>query len=71
MPLSTTTIGANGSIPPPPLSKTTVVNKDRLANKCWVSAITAGQGHRHHHYVDGALYLPFRCAVKYANLQSN
>ena len=66
-----TTIGADGSIPPLPPLKTTVVNKDRLANKRWVSAITTGQGHRHHHYVDGALDLPFRCAVKYANLQSN
>ena len=64
-------IGAVGSVTPPPPSTTTVDEEDRLANKRWVVAITAGQGHRYHHYVDGALDLPFRCAVKSANQQSN
>ena len=68
---STTTVGAVGSITTPPPSTTTVDEEDRLANERWVGAITAGQGRRHHHYVDGTLDLPFRCAVKSANQQSN
>ena len=68
----TVTIGATGSITPPPLSMTTANKEDRLANERWVGTITTGQGHCHHHYyVDGALDLPFRCAMKSANLQSN
>ena len=42
----------------------TIVNKDRLANKCWVGAITAGQGYCYHHYVEGALDLPFQCVCQ-------
>jgi hypothetical protein len=54
-----TTIGAVGSITPPPPLTMTVNKEDRLVNKCWVGAITAGQGHRHHHYVDRALDITF------------